>query len=274
VPVSEPRLTEADHQAWATWMRAARTHRGTRSYQRHLDCAKRVAADEAVIAKSPVLMWSGGKDSTAMTHLVRVGLGIDMPSVSEKDDLDYPEERGYIERLASDWGLRLTVVEPDISPSEHLASRSGELLAWDDLHSRKASLSIACFYGLMEQATETYDSTLLGLRQAESHGRRMNRVTRGLAYTRKSGKRVCTPLGDWSGLDVMAYMEGHSIEPLPVYKCIGFLAEHRAEPWRIRKSWWVPGKSGAKGGVAWLAHYYPSLYRKLRGWMPTAEGLR
>jgi len=272
VVIDEPILTEDDHRVWDMWMRTARIHARTLGYLRRLNTARRVASEEIERAELPVVMWSGGKDSTVLVHLVRVGLGLDIEAISEKDDLDYPGEREYVEGLAAAWSLRLTIVEPEVSPASYLAAHGAEQEAWADVHSRRAGLSKACFYGVLEAATAPHDTILLGLRKHESRHRMRNRTSRGLAYTKRDGKRIVQPLGDWSGLDVMAYMATHGIEPLPVYRCVAFM--HADEPWRVRKSWWVPGSSGAKGGVAWLARYYPSLYRRLREWMPGVEALR
>lgn len=268
----EPILTDDDHRAWETWMRTAREHAKTRAYARRVDVARSVASNELERATSPCIMWSGGKDSTAMTHLIRVGLGANVPAISEKDDLDYPGEREYVERLATAWDLRLTILTPAISPRAYLAEHAHELRAWDDVHSRRAGLSAAVFYDEVERASAPHDMIFLGLRKHESRHRMMNRNVYGLAYTKRDGKRVAQPIGDWSGLDVMAYMRAHDIDALPVYRCIGFM--HANDPWRVRKSWWVPGKSSSKGGIAWLQRYYPSLYAQLRAWMPTAEMLR
>lgn len=268
----EPVLTDDDQRAWKTWMRTAREHAKTRAYARRVDVARSVASNELERATSPCIMWSGGKDSTAMTHLIRVGLGADVPAISEKDDLDYPGEREYVERLAAAWDLRLTILTPAISPRAYLAEHAHELRAWDDLHSRRAGLSAAVFYDEVERASEPHDIIFLGLRSHESRGRLCNRKTRGLAYTKRDGKRVAQPIADWAGLDVMAYMESHGIEPLSVYRCIALM--HAQQPWQLRKSWWVPGSHSCLGGVAWLQRYYPSLYAQLRAWMPTAEMLR
>lgn len=270
--IAEPILSDDDRRVWDSWTRAASVHARTRGYLRRLDTARRVAREEIERAKMPVVMWSGGKDSTVLTYLVRVELGLDVHAISEKDDLDYPGEREYVEGMAAAWALRLTIVEPEVSPARYLAAHGAEQEAWADVHSRRAGLSKACFYGVVERATEPHDVILLGLRKHESRHRMRNRTSRGLAYTKRDGKRIVQPLGDWSGLDVMAYMAAHEIDPLPVYRCVALM--HSAEPWRVRKSWWVPGSSGAKGGVAWLSRYYPSLYRQLREWMPGVDGLR
>ena len=90
----------------------------------------------------------------------------------------------------------------------------------------------------------------------------MNRALRGPTYRKQSGQWACSPIVDWGGIDVMAYLAAREIEPLPVYRCIAFA--HDREPWRVRKSWWLPGAATSKGGMAWLRHYWPSLYAQAR----------
>lgn len=262
--MNEPILRLEDLKAWETWRRTALVHARTDGHRRRV----RVAIDVATAAfeetgGSIALMWSGGKDSTAMVHLVCAESGLSVVAVSEKDDLDYPGEDDYIERLASKWGLDLRIVRPPGSLIEWLENHSTELEAGEDVHGRSAALSKENFYDVIEAATEPFDGIFLGLRKGESHGRLMNRVTHGHTYRRRDGKLVCQPLADWSGLDVMAYMAARDIEPLPVYRCVGFDPTHTAEPWRVRKSWWLPGAGARYGATAWLKHYYPSLYRKL-----------
>lgn len=213
-------------------------------------------------------MWSGGKDSTVLSHLVlQVEPSIQL--VSEKDDLDYPGEEAYVSDLARSWGASLTIVRPDISPSQWIAEHAHELRADADLHSRAAGLSKTCFYGVVERATADRGAIFLGLRAAESKARNVSRAANGTTYRRKSGQWTCCPLADWTGLDVFAYLESHGIEALHVYRCVGF--RHEREPWRVRKSWWLPGAAGRHGGVAWLRRYYPSLFRQLLAWFPRAQ---
>jgi hypothetical protein len=194
---------------------------------------------------------------------VRVGLGADVLAVSEKDDLDYPGEEEYVRALAAAWGLRLEIVRPPVSPMAWLLERRGSLSAGEDVHGRSAGLSKACFYGVMEQANRGHDLVMMGLRAEESGHRKALRRGKGLVYHLKTGQRRAIPIGDWTGLDVFAYLQAHDIEPLPVYRCCGWLPEHRHKPWMIRKSWWLPGAHAKHGGVAWLKRYWPSLFRTL-----------
>jgi len=285
VSAGGPSLRPADHSLWATWQRTALLHSRTRQHTRVVDDARRIIDLCLAQTSAPAVMLSGGKDSTVMTHLIRVDRGASIPVVSEKDDLDYPGEEAYVAALADAWGLDLRIVRPEVSPRAWLDAHARELDAGAELHSRTAGLSKACFYGVIERATEPYDAVFLGLRAGESDGRRVDwlantaivdgTTTRGLyRYTSgpHAGRWKCQPLGGWSGLDVMAYAAAHEIELLPVYRCIAFM--HAREPWHVRKSWWLPaGSSTRHGGVAWLRHYWPTLYRQYVAWFPGGRAL-
>lgn len=261
--IVEPILRPEDHAAWQNWMATARMHARTRLHRVRVDRAKRVVAEFLSCTPDAAVMWSGGKDSTAMTYLVCVELGHrSLPVYSEKDDLDYPGEREYVERLAAEWRIDLRIIEPPTSPLEWVRAHRDELVACDDLHSRAAGLSKECFYGLVEAATAHHEAIMLGLRAKESRGRLLNRKVRGDSYRKRSGQWVCTPIVDWRGLDVMAYLASREIDVLPVYRCIAFA--HAREPWMVRKSWWLPGHASAMGGMAWLRHYWPSLYEQAK----------
>lgn len=278
-------------------MKGAREHAKTQSFARRVDRA-RGAIIEALSLREvagtstrPGVSWSCGKDSTVMTHLVCVeaGAGRSVLVVSEKDDLDYPGEREYAERYASAWGLDLEILTPSISPStwvEEAAAR-GELRSYDDIHTRAAGLSKACFYRVMEASNAGRPLVMMGLRREESNIRNhvatravmgaMDRrrdgsagPTSGLTYWHKGEHQWrCLPVAEFTALDVYAYLASRDIDPLPVYRCIGLM--HRDRPGMIRKSWWLPGGHAADGQVAWLRRYYPSLYRKLLSWMPDAS---
>lgn len=261
--LNEPVLTVEDERIWQAWRRTFALHARTNVYRRAVDDAKRITMSALEGMASPAVSWSGGKDSTALTHLVRVGLGADVLAVSEKDDLDYPGEEAYVRGLADAWSLRLEIVRPPISPLAWLFERRGFLSAGEDMHSTSAGLSKACFYGVMDRSNASHDLVIWGLRAEESAHRRMLLSKRGPTYQLKNGKRRSAPLAFWTGLDVFTYLQAHDIEPLPVYRCCGWIPEHRHKPWLIRKSWWIPGIHAKQGQVAWLRRYWPSLYEML-----------
>lgn len=269
--MGEPVLRPADLSAWSGWMRAAVLNRRTQSYRRAVDEARRTAGRALALSSKRKLSLSGGKDSTALAHLVSELASGDIDVISEKDDLDYPGEEEYVRALAARCGFRLTIVRPEVSPAEWLEQRAAAMSGDDDMHSRAAGLSRACFYGVMEEAELGADVTFWGLRAEESGQRRRLIRARGTLYTLKSGMVRCHPLGHWRGLDVYSYLDEVGIDPLHVYRCCGFLPEHRQDPSRIRKSWWIPGAHAAKGQAAWLRRYYPSLWEKFTAWFPDAR---
>ncbi len=266
--MTEPILRPDDLEAWDILQRQASVHARTAAHGRRVDRARRVI-DEAPASADPwCAMWSGGKDSTVMVHLLR-GRGV--LCISEKDDLDYPGEREYVERIAMSLELDLRIVEPPVSAAEVYRREAATLGPSDDIHGRAAALSKECFYSVVEAAALPFAGIFLGLRSQESRYRAVNRATRGTLYRRASGQWTATPLADWSGIDVYAYAVAHDLPLFDVYRCLGLL--HRAEPWTLRKSWWVPGASARFGGVVWLRRYYPSLYRRLCEWSPWARVL-
>lgn len=242
-------------------------HSQTDAHQRKVDQAK--AAIESALASSSgwACMVSSGKDSSMLGHLV-ASIDKTVEWVSEKDDLDYPGEREYVETLAAGCGAPLTVVEPGFSVWERFAELAPTLGAWEDIHARAATLSAEAFYSVVEAATAGRP-IFLGLRAEESRGRAMNRYSRGLTYTKRSGQVVCQPIADWKALDVYAYAAAHGLELLPVYRCVALM--HSDDPSRVRKSWWVGGAANANGHVRWLAHYWPSLFARLCSVMPHAR---
>lgn len=246
----------------------ARMHSRSREHQRRVAAAMRTTERALNTSQLPFVSWSGGKDSTALSALV---LSID-PTVelaSEKDDLDYPGEETYVTGLAARWRAQLKILRPPISPAQWISEHRHELAMSDDFHSRAAGLSKACFYNVMAAHDRTRDLVFLGLRAEESVHRQKARAANGIDYVRRDGIRICTPIADWTGIDVFAFLFAREIDPLHVYRCIGFM--HEREPWRLRKSWWIPGDRGRHGGATWLRRYYPSLFRRLLEWFPRAR---
>jgi 3'-phosphoadenosine 5'-phosphosulfate sulfotransferase (PAPS reductase)/FAD synthetase len=264
--VSEPVLSLDDVAIWDRWQEVCSVHAQTRAFRRRVDSALRVVERAVREAPRTMVSWSGGKDSTVMTHLVCVRAGAKVAVVSEKDDLDFPGEEDYVRRLAEAWSLDLRIVRPPVSPWEWFVEHGRTLRVGEDVHGRSAGLSKACFYGVMESANREFDAVMMGLRSTESSARKRLRKSRGRDYELVSGRRHVLPIADWSGLDVLAYAHANGIELLPVYRCVALMHEHA--PWNIRKSWWRPGASAWFGQIAWLRRYYPSLHARLQAVMP------
>ena len=203
------------------------------------------------------LAWSGGKDSTVMTHLVCVKFGFSTKVMSIKDDCDYPGEEKYIKELASKWGIDLDVIKPKISLQELV--KKLEIEVGEDVHSRNTEFAYQAFYRLIEQyrTKMKLPGVYLGLRKSESKYRASNFDLRGHIYKKNDGEVVCQPIVDWSDIEIFAYLFSHNIDPFVVYKCCRL----HSSPGELRKSWWLGGKGGHN---IWLRTYWPSLFMKLK----------
>lgn len=225
-------------------------------YNRRLDRAKDVIKQALTVSDRWYVSWSGGKDSTALAHLVNtVCPGIDM--WSEKDDCDYPGEMEYVESTARKYGWNVTIESPAESLWDELVKMRVDIC--EDIHSTQSAFSRRFFYSFCDQNRERFDGVFLGLRAEESTARRMNFRKRGHVYELKNGFWVCNPLSTWKGMDVFSYLITNEIPILDVY----FKTKFIGDPTLIRKAWYLPGAMSQRGAVAWLRYYYPELYAKL-----------
>jgi 3'-phosphoadenosine 5'-phosphosulfate sulfotransferase (PAPS reductase)/FAD synthetase len=226
-------------------------------YHKHVAVGLKVV-HEALESGRWVLSWSGGKDSTAMVHLVR-SVALDIPIMVQFDDCDWPEKRPYIDRVAKSQGWEYHAVEPTFSVWE-AASRLR--LGMDNICAQSHALTKDSFLRLLDEKRRQLgcDGVFLGLRAAESRSRAMNAYTRGMLYERKDGTRRCCPLVFWTVEDVFAYLVEHAIEINPCYLNNGL-----RKPEEIRLSWALPTPTGIRyGDMSHLRRYYPRQFRRLR----------
>ncbi len=263
----EPVLRKVDLDAWNAWMRTVSYHAKTIEHQRVVDNAYRIAERALSTSSTHVVSWSGGKDSTVLTHLLH-HIHPTISIVSEKDDADFPGELNYILWFQREWNLALTVVQPNESAVEWLRARRDRFDGLTELHARSSEFARTFFYEVIEKATQPFGCVFMGMRAEESGVRRDHFDRRGAVYQVKSGQWRANPLMNWRGIDVYAYAHKHGIELLHVYHCIGFI--HAQRPWEVRKSWWLPGRYAAHSQAGWLRRYYPSLYDRWRELFPDA----
>lgn len=201
--------------------------------------------------------WSTGKDSTALLHLA-LSVKPAIKVMSEKDDMDYPEEMEYLEMMREKYKLNLDV----ISPAEFIWNQISKFDVANDIHSRNTDFSAVYFYDLISdyKRKNNYSGVMLGLRAEESKRRLWNLKKRGSTYfCDRDGDWVCQPIASWTGADVFAYLISNNVPILDVYWKLKFVES----PEQIRKSWILPGARASSGQVAWLKYYYPELYSKL-----------
>jgi 3'-phosphoadenosine 5'-phosphosulfate sulfotransferase (PAPS reductase)/FAD synthetase len=201
--------------------------------------------------------FSTGKDSTAMTHLVcNVFHGLKV--VSEKDDMDFPEEIGYLHDMEKRFGWSIDILTPPVN----LWNVVGKYDFTEDIHSKGTTFSDKYFYGLLReyQSKNRIEGVFLGLRVQESKGRLWNFKRRGEIYFNKSWQQwVCQPLVTWSAKDVFGYLISNEIPILDIYTKTRFVSS----PEEIRKSWVLPSAQSSRGQAVWLKYYYPEIFARL-----------
>jgi 3'-phosphoadenosine 5'-phosphosulfate sulfotransferase (PAPS reductase)/FAD synthetase len=202
---------------------------------------------------------SAGKDSTVLVHLVN-NICPNILVVSEKDDLDFPNELEYLNLLKEKYNLNLDIISPNISLWEAILKED----ITNDIHSKGTNFSDEYFYGLLKShfLNKSITGAFIGLRAEESKGRSMNYRKNGFIYFNKSwnnGEWICQPLALWSAKDIFAYLFLNDIPILDVY----FKTKFIGSPEKIRKSWVLPSHQASRGQALWLKWYYPDIFNKL-----------
>lgn len=229
----------------------------TAEYRRHVGYAVK-AIHAAHRAANMVVSWSTGKDSTAMTHLIRA-IYPETPIMCQFDDCDWPTKREYADRVAAALGWNVHCVEPQFSVWERM--RSGTI-GEEEFCALSHSLTQDAF--LQPLATQQQalgcDGVFMGLRGDESKSRKIHLRSRGELYQVASGEWRCCPIARWTSEDVFAYLVSNDIEINPCYFNNRFLP-----PEEIRVSWAIPTPGSlAHGDMEHFRHYYPEQFRRMR----------
>lgn len=213
--------------------------------------------------------WSGGKDSTALLHLVR-RVEPNIPILHVRTDIEYPDCQIFVDEMIEAWQLPVTILTGP-SAWEVLREEGGP---FGQVNVATSRIDKECFFEPIEREVEQagYKQVFMGLRAQESYSRRMNRVVRGARYYNKSRDIwSCNPIVDWDARDVFAYHLVNDIPMSPIYS----RAYLHPEPERIREGWWTPGDAAAGHGMlVWLRYHYPQLYERLKAeWPHVAAGV-
>lgn len=239
------------------WRNRYLLHARSGFLKRQVERSKKVIREFLAMDNKPHVSISGGKDSTVLMHLVW-SIKPDIKFVSEKDDMDFPEEMGYMEGLRERYNLNLDIISPPVKLWDVITNHD----FLEDIHSKGTSFSDKYFYDLLKKYKKDngYNAVLMGLRAKESKQRLMNFKKRGYIYYNKQWQEwVCNPLSLWTATDIFAYLFMYDIPILPVY----FKTMFVDSPEDIRKSWILPSHQSSQGQVQWIKHYYPEIYLKL-----------
>lgn len=214
---------------------------------------------------SGFVAWSGGQDSTAVVDLVRrVSPGF--PICWYDSGLEFPENRKYIENLATDWNLNLHVYKASPTALEIL-QETGLWNHVDEIYPQDPQL--------MHDVLITSPSNLAhksfgmgeisGLRADESVGRRMLLSRADGKYHRKNGEQVYAPIWDWSDNALQAYFAYRQIPTNPVYEKLELLGASK-EAQRVGLV--VDGNNPDYGRYTYLRLGWPVLWQELKNALP------
>lgn len=185
----------------------------------------------------------------------------DIKFVSEKDDMDFPEELPYLHNLINKYNLDVDIITPSVKLWDVILDGVKYDIT-EDIHSKNSAFSADYFYKLIKEydKAEAVTATFMGLRAKESKPREWNFKKRGFSYYNKGWQKwVCNPLSEWTATDIFAYLFSNDIPILEVY----FKTLFVDSPENIRKSWILPSHQTSQGQAVWLRHYYPDIFNKL-----------
>src|SRR3990167_237305 len=193
-----------------TW----RLHAASRDYRLAVENAAHII--DCALTKGPfIISWSGGKDSTAVCHIVK-SIGANTPIVVQFDDCDWPEKKPYIQAVCKAQGWIIHEVYPSFSVWEFASKYK---IGFDALTDANHSLTRESFLVPLEQERQRLKciGSFLGLRSEESRARKLNHAMRGPLYQLKNGTWHCSPLSNWRTETVFAYLVDHGIAVNPCY---------------------------------------------------------
>lgn len=242
------------------------------------------------------LAFSGGKDSTLVTHLARqVDPAVQL--VWFDSGLEFPETRDFISDLADSWSLNLTIVPAEPTALEVL-EQSGQ---WDLQAPTRPMLDLDRVL-LLDPAARAHvlfgPGELWGVRAAESTGRRQLYVTqlrrevarscRGCCTTgtsgvtreqrqrhggvvaRQDGTRAFSPIWDWSDEEVWSHIARHRLPTNPLYEKLRSLGVGERN---LRVAHLLDANLVERGRVTWLRRGWPALFNELADRLPRLRDL-
>lgn len=235
---------------------------------RHATYSKRVASSLDIIKKffdkglQSYVSWSGGKDSTAMAHLI-TRIAPEIKIVSLLDESDLPGLHEYISRVREAHGFNLEIIRPQ----QNLWGIFGDYDFTEDVHTPQSEYAKKYFFDVFKDyaLTHGYNGIFIGLRKDESRNRLMNYARRGDIYFKAAESQwVCQPLVRWSAQDVFCYLFQNGVEIFDAY----FKTKFHGAPDKIRIDCVLPSEFSSKGQAVWLKHYYPEIFNRLAEKLP------
>lgn len=227
----------------------------------------------------PVVMWSGGKDSTVLLHMVRQ-LEPNVPVIWNNTGVEFPETWHFIKRIRQEWELDLYIAKPKdgvnfwwcverygyplfgkfIRLSDH-KHQQRRLSKQQEKAVAVARISSYCCDWLKKKPTDTLTRQLggkvdiIGNMTSESRQRWFAWLDCGEFYLAKStGRWKLYPMYFWMDDDVWAYHEAYNLPHCKLYDM-----GHK------RNGCWTCGMDIAfpRNHLAILRHSHPKLWHFL-----------
>ena len=186
----------------AKWRETFQLWSRTEQHQHALQAAPEIIQHALETARKPYVAFSGGKDSTVMTHLV-------LQHAPDTMVLHWDYGRAFVPEPIQ----RETLRNARLLGARNLRVETSSL--YRKLGRRAQNVLGKHLIGrlLPQLAQEGYDLAFVGLRRQESL-RRRRRIRSGRTL---SAMRECYPLQDWDWRDVWAYIVRHDLPYLALY---------------------------------------------------------
>lgn len=192
---------------------------------------------------------SGGKDSTAMAHLV---CQFCKPILLWNDSgLELPESEGVVTKLADMLKCRLIIAKGD---AETVWKQQNE--------GHKVNIDERSLFGPSQKAIKEHGIKMefVGLREDEAKVRKRLLKMRGsIFYNKRWGCITAFPMRKWKSADCLAYIDEHGLPLHPAY-----LRTEWQEREKIRVSWVYDDNFESSGSSEYCRKYYPEIFRRLR----------
>lgn len=139
-----------------------------------------------------VIAFSGGKDATAMLHIVETVAPGSCRMVFFDDEINFPETHEYLDLIDK--------LHPGRLIRQKSRDQHGMFTSW--INDDEAMTSLADF-----EIDQGIEGTFIGIRAEENATRmRMQRQHGRRPYQLKSGQWHCNPIIDWTVKDVWAFI--------------------------------------------------------------------
>lgn len=240
--LDSPRLSDLDREAWARLERYDARLAARLPLDEMADKARQVIRDFAAAGACYVSV-SWGKDSVVVAHLAATS-GVRLPLVWVRvEQWENPDCPAVRDAFLAEYGDRVDYREYEV---EATAARWWEDAASTESTSRRTSRA-----GFTLAEKDFGPRHISGIRAEESRVRRIAQARWGHA-----SDAACRPIGDWTAVEVFAYLHRHRLPVHPAYAMsMGGTLDRR---WLRVSS--LGGVRGAdRGRAEWEQRYYPDV---------------